>query len=95
MSVTKEKILSSIQYATGWLLILTFGYGFVLPLFVNQLPTVPSIFPVLVLTFFTHATLGVRSTALRYRFWRSWLDLIFFAVWLIACAAFVIIWRNG
>jgi len=49
--ISKERLFSSIQYATGWLLILTFGYGFVLPLFVNQLPTVPLIFPVLVLTF--------------------------------------------
>jgi hypothetical protein len=87
--------LSGLQYATGWLLIFLFGYGFVLPLFLSDLPSIPLIFPALILTFFTHATLGVRSTVLRYRLWRSWLDFIFFAVWLIACAAFVIIWRNG
>ena len=64
--MTKERLLSSIQYATGWLL-----------------------------TFFTHAAIGVRSTALRYHIWRRWVDWVFLAVWLIACAAFVIIWRNG
>ena len=87
--ISKERLFSSIQYATGWLLILTFGYGFVLPLFVNQLPTVPLIFPVLVLTFFTHAMLGVRSTTRRYRLWRNWLDWVFLTVWGIACAVFI------
>jgi len=87
--VSKERLLSSIQYATGWLLIALFGYSFVLPVFVSELPTIPGIFPALVLTFFTHATLGVRSTTLRYHIWRSWLDLVFLGSWALACGAFV------
>jgi len=87
--VTKERLLSYLQYTTGWLLIFLFGYSFVLPIFWENLPAVPGIFPALVLTFFTHATLGVRSTTLRYRLWRSWLDWIFLAVWGIACGVFI------
>ena len=89
MNLTQENFLSWLQYATGWLLILLFGYSFVLPLFVNQLPTVPLVFPVLILTFFTHATLGVRSTTLRYHIWRNWLDWVFLGSWALACGAFV------
>lgn len=95
LSVAKERLLSYLQYATGWLLIFLFGYSFVLPVFLDNLPAVPGIFPALILTFFTHAAIGVRSTALRYHIWRRWVDWVFLAVWLIACAAFVIIWRNG
>ena len=89
LSVTKERLLSYLQYATGWLLIFLFGYSFVLPIFLENLPAVPGIFPALVLTFFTHATLGVRSTTLRYHIWRSWLDWIFLAVWLVASVVFI------
>lgn len=88
-SVVRERLLSSIQYATGWLLLLLFGYGFVLPIFVENLPSSSLIFPALVLAFFTHATLGVRSTTHRYRLWRPWLDGIFLGLWLLACGAFV------
>jgi len=89
MNLTKEKFLSGLQYATGWLLILLFGYSFVLPVFMVDLPTIPLVFPALILVFFTHATLGVRSTTLRYRLWRSWLDGVLLAVLGIACAVFI------
>jgi hypothetical protein len=87
--VTKERLLSYLQYATGWLLIFLFGYSFVLPVFWDNLPAVPLIFPVLVLTFFTHATLGVRSTTLRYKLWRSWFDWFFLGLWLAASGLFI------
>ncbi|MEX0587506.1 MAG: hypothetical protein WD940_01870 [Patescibacteria group bacterium] len=89
MNPRKEKTLSGIQYATGWLLLLTFGYGMILPLFVSNLPSIPLLFPVLILTFFTHAILGVRSTTLRYKLWRPWLDWLFLVLWILACGAFI------
>ena len=89
ISVSKEKILSSIQYATGWALLFLFGYGFVLPIFGADVTGLPWLYPALMLAFFTHAALGVRSTTLRYHLWRSWLDWVFLAVWGIACAVFI------
>jgi hypothetical protein len=89
MNPSKERLLSSIQYATGWLLIFLFGYSFILPILVDNLPTVPLIFPALILTFFTHAALGVRATFIRYHLWRSWLDWVFLFLWLMAGGIFV------
>lgn len=92
----KEKILSAIQYATGWMLLFLFGYSFVLPIFVGNVPRIPLfsplIFPLLILTFFTHATLGVRSTTLRYKLWRPWLDWAFLFLWLLAVTAFLAVY---
>jgi len=83
----REKILSSIQYATGWVLLVTFGYAFILPLFGLALPFLSFVFSVLYLAFLTHAMLGARSTTRRYRLWRNWLDGFFLAVWLSAVGA--------
>jgi len=75
--------------------LLTFGYAFLLALFVADLPYPAFLFPTLMLAFITHATLGVRSTVQRYLpagrqvGWRSWVDGIFLAVWLGVSAAFI------
>ncbi|OGC56172.1 hypothetical protein A2797_00520 [candidate division WWE3 bacterium RIFCSPHIGHO2_01_FULL_48_15] len=94
----REKVLSSIQYATGWALLFLFGYSFALPVFIGNVPKIPFlnpfIFPLLILTFFTHATLGVRSTSLRYRIWRPWLDLVFAAVWFFLCLTFLLVYLG-
>ena len=87
--MSREKFLSWIQYATGWLLLLLFGYGFVLPIFGADVTGLPWLYPALMLAFFTHATLGVRSTTLRYRIWRNWLDWVFLGLWILAGTAFI------
>jgi len=85
----REKILSGVQYATGWLLIFLFGWGFILPFFFFNLPSHPLLFPSLIVTFFTHAVIGVRSTTLKYRLWRPVLDGLFLILWLLASVIFL------
>ncbi|HEB14045.1 MAG TPA: hypothetical protein ENI09_01405 [candidate division WWE3 bacterium] len=87
----KEKLLSSIQYATGWLLFILFIWGFVLPFFI-EMPSSSVFFPTFMVTFFTHAAVGIRSTAIRYRVWRPWVDLAFLVVWIFSCSVFVLIY---
>lgn len=74
------------------MLLFLFGYSFVLPIFVGGLPSFPFFFPLLILTFFTHATLGVRSTTLRYKLWRPWFDWAFLFLWLLAVTAFLAVY---
>lgn len=88
--MSKEKILSSLQYFTGWILLVLFGYSFFLPLLIPSLPSSTLIYPILILTFLTHATLGVRSTTRRYKVWRPWLDGVFLGLWGIAAVAFLV-----
>lgn len=90
----KERVLIFIQYATGWMLLFLFGYSFVLPIFVRGLPSFPPLFPLLILTFFTHATVGVRSTTQRYHLWQPWLDWVFLGAWFLASGAFLLVYLQ-
>ena len=86
---SKELVISSLQYLTGWILLFLFLWSFVLPFFVPNLPSFPFILPVIVVTFFTHALIGVRSTLRRYYLYRPFVDFLLLPFWLFACAAFV------
>lgn len=88
----REWVLSSVQYATGWILLVLFMWGFVLPFFGITLPGHPALFPTLMITFFTHATLGIRSTTRRYRVWRPWLDVVFLTGWIFSVSTFLLVY---
>ncbi|NIT03592.1 hypothetical protein GTO10_01490 [Candidatus Saccharibacteria bacterium] len=90
----KEWVLSSLQYLTGWILVVVFLWGFALPLFEINLPSYPILFPTLMFTFFTHATLGIRSTTVRYKLWRPWLDLLFLMLWIFSMTAFAVVYLR-
>src|SRR3990172_1479803 len=91
---SKEWVLSSFQYATGWLLMILFIYGFVLQFFIEEVPYIPVLsdyfVTLLMVTFFTHAMLGIRSTTIRYHVYRPWLDLAFLPLWIFICVTFVL-----
>ena len=85
----KEWVISSLQYLTGWTLLLLFLWSFVLPFFISNLPSLPFLLPVIVVTFFTHALIGVRPTLRRYHLYRPFVDFLILPFWLFACVIFV------
>ena len=88
----REWVLSSTQYATGWILLVLFLWGFVLPFFGITLAGHPLLFPTLMIAFFTHAVLGLRSTSIRYRIWKPWLDIVFLTGWIFSVSTFLLVY---
>jgi len=91
----REGVLSAVQYAAGWILLVLFMWGFVLPFFGITFAGHPALFPTLMIAFFTHAALGIRSTFLRTRVWRPWLDIVFLTGWIFSVSTFLLVYVRA